>query len=387
MALNREQVHIFAGASQDSSEFGIIGSFAQGQGTVASSAQPPTEEVAGTEAYKKGLTEVVEDGNQLPTMEEFNSLFYAFTRWLKYIYQSGVPEYMDREEYKAGSIVNANGVLYVSNGNANAAPPSNGWDRISVTPDMITNWNNKVTANPAIAKGTKTKITYDEKGLVTSGADLAASDIPNLDASKITSGTFADARISSAATWNAKQNAIPGSIDKVFTDAEMNTATGRPANSLARRSPSGYLAAVYLNQQSGNNENPTISQIFVQNSSDNFLRKASLDHLRNALSLDSWNNGSLVNAGAIEYGGYSYNTILRLVLVNVSVRTAAGTLIASLPSSVPRPTKNIPFIVINHTNSLRHGGYLDTSGNFYSKNSIPTMTSSDYLYINLTYSY
>lgn len=35
-------------------------------------------------------------------------------------------------------------------------------------------------------------------------SSLVASDIPSLDASKITSGTFADARIASASTWNAK---------------------------------------------------------------------------------------------------------------------------------------------------------------------------------------
>ena len=65
-----------------------------------------------------------------------------------------------------------------------------------------------VVANTAITGATKTKITYDAKGLVTAGADLEASDIPALDAAKITSGTFADARIASAATWNAKQDAL-----------------------------------------------------------------------------------------------------------------------------------------------------------------------------------
>lgn len=43
---------------------------------------------------------------------------------------------------------------------------------------------------------------------MTEGADLVASDIPELAASKITSGTFADERIASAETWNAKQDAL-----------------------------------------------------------------------------------------------------------------------------------------------------------------------------------
>lgn len=55
--------------------------------------------------------------------------------------------------------------------------------------------DSKVTANATITGATKCKITYDSKGLVTAGANLAASDIPSLDASKITSGTFESARI------------------------------------------------------------------------------------------------------------------------------------------------------------------------------------------------
>ena len=53
----------------------------------------------------------------------------------------------------------------------------------------------KVDKNNAITAGTKAKITYDAKGLVTAGANLAATDIPNLDAAKITSGAFGVDRI------------------------------------------------------------------------------------------------------------------------------------------------------------------------------------------------
>jgi len=43
----------------------------------------------------------------------------------------------------------------------------------------------KVAANTAITAATKTKITYDAKGLVTAGADLSASDIPDLGATYV----------------------------------------------------------------------------------------------------------------------------------------------------------------------------------------------------------
>ena len=63
--------------------------------------------------------------------------------------------------------------------------------------------NTKVTANTSItAKNGATKVNYDAKGLITGSSTLSASDIPSLDTSKITSGTFADERIASADTWN-----------------------------------------------------------------------------------------------------------------------------------------------------------------------------------------
>jgi hypothetical protein len=43
-----------------------------------------------------------------------------------------------------------------------------------------TDWNsfnNKLSSNPTITAGTKTKVTYDSKGLVTAGADATTSDI------------------------------------------------------------------------------------------------------------------------------------------------------------------------------------------------------------------
>lgn len=64
--------------------------------------------------------------------------------------------------------------------------------------------NNAVVGNSTITSGTHTKITYDSKGLVTGGTELVASDIPDLPASKITSGTFSDDRIAGASAWNAK---------------------------------------------------------------------------------------------------------------------------------------------------------------------------------------
>jgi len=60
------------------------------------------------------------------------------------------------------------------------------------------NHSNSVTA------GTYTKVTVDAQGHTTTGATLAASDVPDLPASKITSGTLPSARIASDAITAAK---------------------------------------------------------------------------------------------------------------------------------------------------------------------------------------
>lgn len=78
-------------------------------------------------------------------------------------------------------------------------------------------FNGKLTGNSAITGATKTKITYDSKGLVTAGADLSASDIPSgIDATKISSGNvsntefdYLDGVTSAIQTQiNGKQNTI-----------------------------------------------------------------------------------------------------------------------------------------------------------------------------------
>lgn len=66
--------------------------------------------------------------------------------------------------------------------------------------DASGNLNHSNTAST----GTFTKVTIDAQGHVTTGATLAASDIPDLAASKITSGTIPSDRIASDAVTAAK---------------------------------------------------------------------------------------------------------------------------------------------------------------------------------------
>ena len=94
-----------------------------------------------------------------------------------------------------------------------------------------------VAANTAITGATKCKITYDSKGLVTAGADLAESDIPSLHLSKISdvTATATEVNYMGGVTSNVQTqlNTITGKIpsaattsnqlaDKAFVNSSIN---------------------------------------------------------------------------------------------------------------------------------------------------------------------
>ena len=88
-----------------------------------------------------------------------------------------------------------------------------------VSSSDITNWNGKVDANTSITGATKCKITYDSKGLVTAGADLTASDIPDISATYQT-------KLSSTNKLNADY-ITDGTINNTVTATEKSTWSGK----------------------------------------------------------------------------------------------------------------------------------------------------------------
>ncbi len=88
-----------------------------------------------------------------------------------------------------------------------------------VTSAIQTQIDSKVTANAGITGATKTKITYDSKGLVTAGEDIAASDLPTgIDAAKIGNGSVNN-------TEFQYLDGVTSSIQTQLTDNATNIST------------------------------------------------------------------------------------------------------------------------------------------------------------------
>ena len=112
---------------------------------------------------------------------------YNGTAWVDalsqgdYTFRNGIEEVSGRNvQLKFATGDNAGNVVFTADANGLAG-----------SVDL----SGKVDKNDAITGATKCKITYDSKGLVTAGADLEASDIPNLTLAKITDVTATAAEV------------------------------------------------------------------------------------------------------------------------------------------------------------------------------------------------
>ena len=128
-----------------------------------------------------------------------------------------------------------------------------------VSSAIQTQLDGKVDENAAITGATKTKITYDAKGLVTAGADLSASDLPTgIDATKIADGTVTNAEFQYLGSvtsdiqtqLNLKQATITGAATTIDTEdltasrALASDGSGKVAVSSVTSTELGYLSGV-----------------------------------------------------------------------------------------------------------------------------------------------
>jgi hypothetical protein len=140
-------------------------------------------------------------------------------------------------------------------------------------------------------------------GTATSFNGSANISIPvtDLNASNLSSGTVPSARLTGTYSISVTGNA--------GTVAGYSVAEAATGGTVPVRSGSGYLYTTYLNQSSSNSENPTVSQVWVNNGSDGFLRKASISHLATAVGAQSvntsgtWQFESIASVGTASAGG------------------------------------------------------------------------------------
>ena len=179
---------------------------------------------------------------------------------------------VDLNGYVTGSSLTADNII-LGNGNSTikdsgkaistAKPISTSTDnQIPTSKAVYTGLAEKVTANTAITGATHTKITYDEKGLVTAGADLAESDIPTLSISK-TSGlqTALDNKLDDSqlkTSWSStvsdsnipSEKLVKDSLDAKLDDSQLKTSwssttsdSNIPSEKLVKDSLDGKLTA------------------------------------------------------------------------------------------------------------------------------------------------
>ena len=94
--------------------------------------------------------------------------------------------------------------------------------------------------------------------------------------------------------WHSTNDGSGSGLDADLLDG-YNTSTSATANTVVVREGSGhiygnYILGSYFNASSGNNENPTIGQVWTQSTGDNYLRKSTPAHFKSQLGL--WHTGN-----------------------------------------------------------------------------------------------
>lgn len=140
------------------------------------------------------------------------------------------------------------------------------------------------TANISI--NTNNSVTFNNGG-AGGGSGSTFNGSGALTVSYNTIGAPSTTGANASGTWSINVTGTAGSIS-----GYNNPTTSATANTIVYRDGSGhitgnYIFGTYFNASSGNSENPTIGQIWTQNTSDTYLRKSTPSHFISQLGLVS----------------------------------------------------------------------------------------------------
>ena len=205
-----------------------------------------------------------------------------------------------------------------------------------------------VTSNATSANTANTLVSRDASGNFSAGTITAS-----LNGNATSANTANSANSATSAT--TATNLSGGSVSATSITANSinisgsSTLSGRfvsdavTPNSIITRDGSSHSFFNYINSNTGNGENPVVSQVLVTNGSDGFFRKAGISHLTASLQgtapINITGNAGSVTNGVYNNGGtYSINITGNAASANTAntanssnTATYAGQLIGQSP--------------------------------------------------------
>jgi hypothetical protein len=128
--------------------------------------------------------------------------------------------------------------------------------------------------------------------------------------------------------WNQNNDGAGSGLDADLVDG-YGLATAGTANTIVLRDSSGhitgqYILGSYFNASAGNSENPTIGQIWTQNTTDNYLRKSTPAHFRSQVTDGSYPSLTGANASGTWSISISGNAATATSATNATTATNSG---------------------------------------------------------------
>lgn len=242
-------------------------------------------------------------------------------------------------------------------------------------PSGYTSYDHTFVTATSIISGTYTKVTINQEGRTISGTTLSAADIPNLDTSKLTTGTLPVTRGGTGVTTSTGTGNVVLSTSPTLTTPNIGNATG------GTLSLSGQLTSTLANNTANNG-----GQIFLNGDTGNRI-----DWNTNGVAFPTFTTRSVgtkltifpgVAAAAVDYAiGIGTSSIWYSTSTTSTFhRWYAGTTNVMTLTGTGRLLINT---TIDNGNELNVGGNIscttitETSSRRYKDNIIPIVNSLD----------